>query len=87
MTTEMNKPEGAEEFEDEGPREHMKAVEAENKNLREQVLTQHIEAIGLNTKDGLGVAIAEGYKGDFTNFFTETIIFNDLRDCFSEPFE
>ena len=68
MTTEQTEqPEDAsEDFTDEGPRAHMKAVEAENKNLREQVLTGHIEAIGLETKTGLGVAVFEGYKGEFT---------------------
>ncbi len=70
MTTEIadetQANEGAESFDDKGPRDHLKNVEAENKDLRKQVLTGHIEAIGLNTKEGLGVAVFEGYKGEFT---------------------
>jgi hypothetical protein len=52
--------------EDPGLRAHNKQVEAENKDLRKQVLTQHISAIGLSTEEGLGVAVFEGYKGEFT---------------------
>jgi len=67
MTTEMNdQPEG-EQFEDKGPREHMKAVEAENKNLRARELGRAISDIGLDAKQGLGLAIAEAYKGDFSD--------------------
>jgi hypothetical protein len=69
MTTEMTDNQGVEETtedEDSGFRAHTKNVEAENKGLREQVLNQHIEAIGLDPAKELGLAISEGYTGDFT---------------------
>jgi hypothetical protein len=56
-----------EEFQDEGPRQHMKDVEAENKNLRARELGRAITDIGLDAKVGLGLAIAEAYKGDFSD--------------------
>jgi hypothetical protein len=70
MTVEIETPPEGEgepvEFKDEGPRQHMREVEAENKSLREQVLARHIEAIGLSTTEGLGVAVFDGYKGEFS---------------------
>ena len=70
MTVEIEDPEGAAEtteFQDEGPRQHMKDVEAQNKTLRQRELGRSIADIGLDAKEGLGLAISETYKGDFSD--------------------
>lgn len=41
-------------------------LKAENKQLRAQAMSAHIEKLGLKTDEGLGVAIVEGYDGDVT---------------------
>ncbi len=47
-------------------REAMKRKDAENADLRGQVLEQHLGAVGLEAGRGLGKAIAAGYDGDLT---------------------
>lgn len=55
--------------EEDGPaglREALKRSNAENAELREQVLTSHLSAIGLDRETGLGKVIYREYKGTFT---------------------
>lgn len=47
-------------------REAMKRKDAENADLRGQVLDQHLGAVGLESGRGLGKAIAAGYDGELT---------------------
>jgi hypothetical protein len=87
MTTEIETPpedasEGT-EFKDEGPRQHMKDVEAQNKTLRQRELGRSIADIGLDAKEGLGLAIAEAYKGDFSDGDVAAF----AKDKYSHEFE
>lgn len=46
--------------------EYKNRLEAENRDLRMQVMSSHLEAVGLSPEKGLGKAIAKEYKGDLT---------------------
>lgn len=45
-------------------REYADRVAAENTQLRTRLMRSELAEIGLNPEEGLGVAIAESYKGD-----------------------
>ena len=49
-----------------GLRQKLSRVEKENKALREQVMTTHLDALGLRADTGLGKAIFKEYTGDFS---------------------
>lgn len=49
-----------------GLRDRLSRAEKENRSLREQVMTSHLEALGLRRDIGLGKAIFKEYSGDFS---------------------
>lgn len=64
MTSEMATM--SEDAEGQGPHQHIKQLEGENKALRLRIASQELRDAGLDPSKGLGKAVLTTYKGDFS---------------------